>query len=154
MSIWVYAKGDVFLRSLQHSCLEALGTPKTPEVLSLLKDGEVHVAQSGQEAGTADAGRTASEEGHARTVAGGKLGHVDAGVPDLGHLHRLKDLQGKYCSCPLQTASTGIWYQAVIWVRQCLCRRVTWKRKGVRSALLGIISFKNIYVSPNWLLNP
>ena len=48
--------------------------PETADVFALLEDGDVGVAESGEESGTTDAGRTASNQCDSTAVRLGQIG--------------------------------------------------------------------------------
>ena len=63
-------------------------TPEAADVVVLLEDGDVTVAEPGEEGGAADAGRTAAEQRDLGAVGGGQIGERRrAGVADLRNLH-------------------------------------------------------------------
>ena len=69
-------------------------SPESSDVALSLKDGEVLVAEAGQERGTADGGGATTHQCHLRPVAVGQLicGR-QAGVSDLRDPHVLEHLQ-------------------------------------------------------------
>ena len=82
-------------RCLAPGCRSA-GAPETADVVVLLEDGDVRVAEAAEESGAADGGRAAAEQRHRRRVALGSLtsrGHL--GRHHLTQLHALEHLWGR-----------------------------------------------------------